>query len=238
MNIGFWIFLSVLLVLAVFRADFRRFLLWALAVGVVLAGLAFGGVYTYDRYKAHQQQMLAKKTETERQKAIGSCLKRFFPNIDPATTPGTLPSNWFDVVYSCTIDPSAEPIPHGAVIASNDVLPPGAVIVQKEEDLARERQIDNCVARLRGTEGHWESNGVPETIYQVCVASPNQVAFDMSKSQPLTWQDAKNFCKTHPGSNAVVNKVSYTCRYINDNGQPVAVPPPQGFIVDGIAKQE
>jgi hypothetical protein len=68
MSIGLAIFASVVLVLAVYHKQFRKVLLYAIAVGVVLSAIGFAGVYLYNRHKAA-------KYEKHRQ-AVNSCVER------------------------------------------------------------------------------------------------------------------------------------------------------------------
>ena len=68
MSLGLAIFASVVLVLAVYHKQFRKFLFYAIAIGAVLGAIGFGGIYLYDRYEAA-------KYEKHRQ-AVSSCVER------------------------------------------------------------------------------------------------------------------------------------------------------------------
>jgi hypothetical protein len=52
MSLELAIFASVVLVLAVYHKQFRKFLFYAIAIGAALGAIGFGGIYLYDRYEA------------------------------------------------------------------------------------------------------------------------------------------------------------------------------------------
>ena len=64
MNIGIGeaLVLCTVLVLAVFRPDFRKFLLWAVGVGAVLGVLAGGIWWARAAYKSHVEQVATAET--------------------------------------------------------------------------------------------------------------------------------------------------------------------------------
>src|SRR5467141_3140495 len=68
MSLGLGIFASVVLVLAVYHKQFRKFLFYALGVGIVLGAIGFGGIYIYDRYEAAKYQ--------KHREAVNSCVER------------------------------------------------------------------------------------------------------------------------------------------------------------------
>lgn len=76
MSLGLAIFASVVLVLAVYHKQFRKFLFYAIAVGVALSAIGFGGVYLYNRHEAakYEQHLQAVKSCVERNKNIGDVL--------------------------------------------------------------------------------------------------------------------------------------------------------------------
>jgi hypothetical protein len=68
MSLGLAIFASVVLVLAVYHKQFRKVLLYTIAVGAALSAIGFGGVYVYDRHEAAQY--------AKHRQAVGSCVER------------------------------------------------------------------------------------------------------------------------------------------------------------------
>lgn len=100
MNIGEALVLCTVLVLAVFRPDFRKFLLWAVGVGAALCVLAAGIWWAQSAYHSHVEQVAAAKHRV----AADTCVKRL-TGIDPNTTPDTLPANWLATVDACEKNP-------------------------------------------------------------------------------------------------------------------------------------
>jgi hypothetical protein len=68
MSLGLAIFASVVLVLAVYHKQFRKILLYTIAVGAALSVIGLSGVYLYDHYETA-------KYEKHRQ-AVASCVER------------------------------------------------------------------------------------------------------------------------------------------------------------------
>ena len=72
MNIGEALVVCTVLVLAVFRPDVRKFLLWSVAVGGTL-GVPAGGIWwVRAAYKSHVEQVAAAKHRA----AVDACIKR------------------------------------------------------------------------------------------------------------------------------------------------------------------
>jgi hypothetical protein len=103
-NIGEALVVCTVLVLAVFRPDFRRFLLWAIGVGAALCVLAVGIWWGWSTYQHHVEQVASAKHHV----AANACVKRL-TGIDPNTTPDALPANWFTTVDACENNPAAPP---------------------------------------------------------------------------------------------------------------------------------
>jgi hypothetical protein len=92
-SLGVAVFASVVLVLAVYHKGFRKVVLWAGGIVVILALLGAGSYFAYDRYTTRQQQKAHKQ-------AIKDCLARF-PKADT-----------LDEV-ACDENPAAVPAPSG-----------------------------------------------------------------------------------------------------------------------------
>jgi hypothetical protein len=73
MSLGLAIFASVVLVLAVYHKQFRKVLLYAIAVGAVLGAIIFGGIYLYDRHEAAKYE--------KHLQAVKSCVDKNVGNI-------------------------------------------------------------------------------------------------------------------------------------------------------------
>ena len=80
MSIGEALVVCTVLVLAVLRPDFRKFLLWALGVGVALCILAAGIWRAWSTYQSHIEQVASAKHRA----AVDACIKRL-TGIDPNT---------------------------------------------------------------------------------------------------------------------------------------------------------
>lgn len=68
MSLGLAIFASVVLVLAVYNKQFRKFLIYAVVIAAVLGAIGFGGVYVYDRYQSAKYQ--------RHRQAVTACIER------------------------------------------------------------------------------------------------------------------------------------------------------------------
>lgn len=69
MSLGVGIFVSVVLILAVYHKGFRKVLLWSAGVVAVLTLLGAGGYFAYDRYTTWQAHRVAEKQEAARDRA-------------------------------------------------------------------------------------------------------------------------------------------------------------------------
>ena len=109
MNVGEALVVCTVLVLEVYRPDFRKFLLWAVGVGVALCTLAAGIWWSRSAYQNY--------VATKHRVAADTCVKRL-TGIDPNTNPDTLPANWFATVDTCEKNPeTALAVPeYGSVI--------------------------------------------------------------------------------------------------------------------------
>lgn len=106
MNIGEALVLCTVLVLGVFRPDFRKFLLWTVGAGAALCILAAGIWWARSAYQSHVEQAASAKHRA----TTDACVKRL-TGIDPKNTPDTLPvgsawkGDWFATVDACEKDP-------------------------------------------------------------------------------------------------------------------------------------
>lgn len=110
-SLGLGVFASVVLILAVYHKGFRKVVLWAGAVIVILALLGAGGYFAYDQYTTWQQKKADDKAAATHRQAVKDCVNRF-PNADI-----------FDQA-ACEKDPTVLPIPPGATY----VLRPGETL--------------------------------------------------------------------------------------------------------------
>lgn len=104
MNIGEALVVCTVLVLAVFRPEFRKFLLWAVVVGAALCVVIGGVWWSWSAYEHHVEKAATAKHRAD----VDACVKRL-TSIDPNSTPDTLPANWFDAVDACEKNPAAPP---------------------------------------------------------------------------------------------------------------------------------
>lgn len=100
MTLGTALFASVLLVLLVYHAQFRKVFFWIAGVSAVAGGLYFLGTYVYEHHKE-------KIRAAEQQKSIDSCVLRL-TGIDPNHKPATLQTEFFDAVAACVKNPNAD----------------------------------------------------------------------------------------------------------------------------------
>lgn len=104
MNLGQALIVCTILVLAVFRPEFRKSLLWTVVIGAAL-GIVAGGVWWgWSAYQRHAERAASAKHRAD----VDACVKRL-TSIDPNSTPKTLPANWFDAVDACEKNPAAAP---------------------------------------------------------------------------------------------------------------------------------
>ena len=68
MSLGLAVFASVVLVLAVYHKQFRKVLLYTIAVGAVLSGIGFAGFYVYNRHETAKYE--------KHLQAVKSCVER------------------------------------------------------------------------------------------------------------------------------------------------------------------
>jgi len=115
MDLGTALFLSVILVLVVLNAKFRKVFLWSAGIAVALAAVSFAGYYVYNSYEARveekRQEVAAAKRLAEREVAVKACLARFnaLPPGIPPPPPGFTPiPNTFDTA-ACEADTDAQP---------------------------------------------------------------------------------------------------------------------------------
>lgn len=100
MNIGEALVVCTVLVLAVFRPDFRKFLLWSVGVGVALGILAVGVRWAWGAYQSHVEQAATAKHRA----ASDACVRRL-TGVAPNATADTLPVDWFATVDACEKNP-------------------------------------------------------------------------------------------------------------------------------------
>ena len=169
MNIGAALVVCTVLVLAVFRPDFRKFLLWAVGVGAVLCVLAAGIWWARSAYKSHVAQAATAKHRV----AANACVKRL-TGFDPSSTPDTLPANWFATVDACEKNPeTAQAVPDYQTIACEN----GAL------DPVCNNKPNGSVVEIHGG----------ETLKILRVANPpksqerNGQEFDMTRSTPIVY---------------------------------------------------
>ena len=139
MNIGEALVVCTVLMLAVFRPDFRKFLLWSVAVGVALGVLAGGIWWARTAYQGHVEHVATAKHRA----AADACVKRL-TGIAPNTSPDTLPVDWFATVDACEKNPeTTRAVPdyqsiacaNGAIDAVCNNRPHGSVEIRGGETL-------------------------------------------------------------------------------------------------------
>ena len=169
MNVGEALVVCTVLVLAVFRPDFRKFLLWAVGVGAALCVLSAGIWWAWSVYHSHVEQVAAAKHRV----AANACVKRL-TGIDPNTTQDTLPANWFATIDACEGNPeTARAVPDYQTIACEN----GAL------DPACNSRPYSSVVEIRGG----------ETLKQVRVSNPpksqrtNGLQLDPTSFTPLVY---------------------------------------------------
>lgn len=76
MSLGLAVFLSVVLILAVYHKGFRKVLLWGSAVTAVLAGLAVAAYFGYNRYTTWKANRALQAQQAETEKGVKACIAR------------------------------------------------------------------------------------------------------------------------------------------------------------------
>jgi hypothetical protein len=156
-NVGEALVVCTVLVLAVFRPDFRKFLLWAVGVGAALCVLAAGIWWAWSVYHSHVEQVAAAKHRV----AANACVKRL-TGIDPNTAPDTLPANWFATIDACEKNPeTARAVPdyqriaceNGALDTVCNNRPHGSVVEIRGGETLK-------VVKVSNTPTPQETNGV------------------------------------------------------------------------------
>ena len=169
MNVGEALVVCTVLVLAVYRPDFRKLLLWAIGVGAALCVLAAGIWWAWSAYHSHVEQVAAGKHRL----AANACVKRL-TGIDPNTTPNTLPTDWFATVDACEKNPeTTRAVPDYQTLACEN----GAI------DPVCNNRPNGSVVGIRGG----------ETLKVVRVSNPpksqatNGVQLDMTSFIPIVY---------------------------------------------------
>jgi len=135
MSLGLAVFASVVLVLAVYHKGFRKVALWAIAVTVILVGLAVAAYFGYDRYTTWKLDRAVKKQQAETEKGVQDCMARLGTPMPPkGIAPDFLPEAYFNNLTACQAYPDLH-IPNDpfAAFGGHVVLPPGYMIDRKGE---------------------------------------------------------------------------------------------------------
>jgi hypothetical protein len=135
MSLGLGVFASVVLVLAVYHAAFRKMLLWTGAIAIALAALAAAAYFGYDRLSAWKASRAAQQQGVRWENDVRACMARLGTPISTTGSPrdssfapysasgGRESAQYYENLGTCQSDPAAQQIDLSAGLSPTDTPP-------------------------------------------------------------------------------------------------------------------